>query len=96
MGHAYTPGLTIAANTVIRKVRRLPIRGEVLVKVGQSVCAHDVVAQADLPGELRPVNLAAQFGIPPDDLPGIMLKEEGVAVHEGEPTEGYQSSILKP
>ena len=85
MGHAYTPGLTIAANTVVRKVRRLPIRGEVLVKLGQSVRAHDVVAQADLPGELRPVNLAAQFGIPPDDVPGIMLKDEGAAVREGEP-----------
>ena len=40
MGYAYTPGLTVAEHTVIRKVRRLPLKGRVLVTEGQPVAAQ--------------------------------------------------------
>ncbi len=33
MGTAYTPGLTISADAVVRKVRRLPLKGQVLVQL---------------------------------------------------------------
>ena len=85
MGHAYTPGLTVAESTVVRKVRRLPLNGEVLVRVGQHVRATDVVAEAKLPGEVRPVNVAGQLGITPEELPDVLLKREGDSVGKAEP-----------
>ncbi len=84
MGYAYTPGLTVAAGTVVRKVRRLPLKGEVLVQVGQSVAADDVVAQTNLPGEAKPIKVAGQLGIAVEDLPEVMLKREGDVVAAGE------------
>jgi len=92
MGYAYTPGLTVAENTVVRKIRRLPLKGEVLVRVGQSVQAEDVVAQTNLPGEVKPVNVVGKLGIMPEELPELMLKKEGDAVAEQEPfvrTKGF-------
>ncbi|MCA9243192.1 MAG: hypothetical protein KDA32_04495 [Phycisphaerales bacterium] len=92
MGFAYTPGLTVAEHTVIRKVRRLPLKGQVMVKKGQKVAAEDLVAQTDLPGEVKPVNVAGQLGIAASELPEVLLKKEGDPVTEGEPyarTKGF-------
>jgi hypothetical protein len=77
MGYAYTPGLTVADATVVRKVRRLPLQGHVRVVVGQSVAAEDVVAETSLPGEVRPVNAVAKLGIAPEELSKVMLKGAG-------------------
>jgi hypothetical protein len=85
MGYAYTPGLSVAERTVLRRVRRLPLKGEVLVKVGQRVKADDCVAEAHLPGGVRPINVASQLGISADELPGVLLVSEGDAIAEGEP-----------
>ena len=43
MGTAYTPGLTISRDVVVRKLRRLPLAGEVLVSVGEEVEADTPV-----------------------------------------------------
>jgi hypothetical protein len=85
MGYAYTPGLAVADCTVVRKVRRLPLRGRVLVQVGQPVEADDVVAETSLPGEVKSLNLASKLGIAPEELPEVMLKREGQPVAENEP-----------
>jgi hypothetical protein len=85
MGYAYTPGLSVAESTVIRRVRRLPLKGVVLVRVGQRVKAEDVVAEAKLPGLVRPINVVSKLGIAPDELPRVLLKKEGDAVAENEP-----------
>jgi hypothetical protein len=85
MGAAYTPGLTVAEATIVRRVRRLPLQGRILVSVGQEVQAEDVVAQTDLPGEVRPINVAGQLGIAPEELPELMVKRAGDAVAAGEP-----------
>ncbi len=84
MGFAYTPGLTVAEHTVIRKVRRLPLKGRVLVEKGQKVGAEDLVAQTDLPGDVKPVNVVGLLGISAGELPEVLLKKEGDAVSEGE------------
>lgn len=84
MGFAYTPGLTVSAHTTVRKVRRLPLKGQVLVKAGDRVKAEDVVAKTDLPGEVKPVNVAGKLGVGPDDLKEVMLKKEGDPVKQGE------------
>lgn len=84
MAHAYTPGLRVTRQALIRKQRRLPLRGEVLVEEGQRVRRDQVVARTLLPGEVSTLNLVNRLGITPQELPGYMLKKEGEAVQEGE------------
>jgi hypothetical protein len=85
MGCAYTPGLTVAENTVVRRVRRLPLKGRVLVRVGQQVKAQNVVAEAELPGEIKSINVARDLGISAEELPDCLLKNEGDQVDKDEP-----------
>lgn len=84
MAHAYTPGLKVTEHAVIRKARRLPLSGEVMVKVGQTLRSTDVVARAELPGKVYPLNVGGQLNVLPEDLPSVMLKLEGAAVDKGE------------
>lgn len=85
MPQAYTPGLRVTAHTTIRKQRRLPLEGEVLVSVGDTVTRDQVVARAELPGNVTTMNLVNQLGCTPAELPDYMLKQEGEAIEEGEP-----------
>ncbi len=85
MAHAYTPGLKVTRATIIRKERRLPLQGEVLVKKGDRVKAEDIVARTELPGNVHPVNVAGLLSVPPEDVPNLMLKKTGDAVKKGEP-----------
>jgi hypothetical protein len=75
MGDAYTPGLTVTPSTVVRKLRRLPLPGKVLVTVGQRVKAQDVVARTELPGRVHLVNFSNALGVLPDELaPTLKVK----------------------
>ena len=85
MAHTYTPGLRVTRQAVIHKQRRLPLKGQVLVEVGQQVRRDQVVARTELPGEVSILNLVNRLGITPSELPGYMLKKEGEAVAAGEP-----------
>ena len=84
MGHAYTPGLKVTDNQIVRKQRILPLKGEVVVKVGDNVEPNDVVAQTHLPGNVVPLNVANFLGIPPEDLSMVMTKKEGDPIKTGE------------
>jgi hypothetical protein len=84
MGTAYTPGLTISADTVVRKVRRLPLKGQVLVQVGDSVNPDTVVARTELPGPVTTVRVAERLGVEPRELPKYLLKQVGDKVQAGE------------
>ncbi len=85
MGHAYTPGLKVSKAALVRKVRRLPVQGEVLVKVGDKVKARDVVARAELPGNVVPINVAGKLGVQPNEVPECMLVKEGERVQKDQP-----------
>jgi hypothetical protein len=85
MAHAYTPGLRVTQQATIRKERMLPIAGEVLVAVGAKVQASDVIARAELPGDVATVNVVNQLGIGAGDLERFMLKKVGEAVTKDEP-----------
>ena len=76
MAHAYTPGLKVVETALVRKQRRLPLAGEVLVKKGDKVRALDVVARTFLPGNVETVNVANKLGMPPEDIPKFMLVKE--------------------
>ena len=84
MGSAYTPGLTISPHTTIRRTRRLPIKGDVLVERGVDVAPSDIVARASLPGIMQSVKVAVQLGIEPDELPSAMKVSIGDTVERGQ------------
>jgi len=68
MGTAYTPGLKVSSRTTIEKLRRLPLKGEVVVGQGDTVTPHTVVARTELPGIMQTVKVAERMGIEPADL----------------------------
>jgi hypothetical protein len=84
MAHTYTPGLKVVEKELITKRRILPLKGDVIVKVGDHVEPDDVVARTHLPGPVETMNVANQLGVPPEDVPGCMLKNESDPVEEGE------------
>jgi hypothetical protein len=84
MGHAYTPGLKVTGKVLVTKKRILPLKGEVVVKVGDKVSPDTVVARTNLPGNVEPINIANILGLPPEDVPEHMLRKEGEKVKENE------------
>ncbi|MEZ5944545.1 MAG: hypothetical protein R3C18_24415 [Planctomycetaceae bacterium] len=84
MAQAYTPGLQVRERTTYRTSRLLPIPGEVLVKLGDVLGAEDVVARTQQPGTVTPVNLANVLGVPPAEVPRVLLKKGGERVEAGE------------
>ncbi|MCK4631615.1 MAG: hypothetical protein KAT79_00020 [candidate division Zixibacteria bacterium] len=84
MAHAYTPGLKVTERVLVKKRRILPLKGEVIVKVGDKVNPEDVVARTHLPGNVVPINVANKLGIPPEDMAEIMVKKVGDPIKEGE------------
>ena len=85
MAKAYTPGLLVTRHKKHRIMRRLPISGDVRVKINDQVNAGDIVAETNLPGNVHPVNLANQMSLPPADVVACMLKAEGDAIALDEP-----------
>ena len=84
MAHAYTPGLKVTKGTIIQKERRLPLQGEVLVEAGTTVQAEDVVAKADLPGNVQLLNVANLLSVPAEEVIEHMLKPVGEAITKDE------------
>ncbi len=84
MAHAYTPGLKVTDRMTVSKRRILPLKGEVVVEVGDMVTPDTVVARTDLPGNVEPMNVANVLGVPPEDVPECMLKKEGDPIQRGE------------
>lgn len=84
MGTAYTPGLTISTNAIVRKVRRLPLKGQVLVHVGDEVEPETVVARTELPGPITTIRVAERLGVEPRELNKFLLKNIGDKVQAGE------------
>jgi len=85
MGDAYTPGLTVTRRAVVRKTRRLPLAGAVLVAEGARVAAEDVVARTELPGKVTVLNLASALGALPEELAAKLAVPPGGAVRAGAP-----------
>jgi len=84
MAHSYTPGLKVAQRIVIQKERRLPLKGEIQVAVGDRVRATDIVARTELPGKVFPINAANILGVSPDRLGTLLDIRVGDEVTKGE------------
>lgn len=84
MAHSYTPGLTVTDHTVIHRRRMLPLPGKLLVDVGDVVRSDEVVARAELPGKVFPVNLANQLSVAPGEIKEYLTKKEGERIEKDE------------
>ncbi|UCH02005.1 MAG: hypothetical protein JSV20_09355 [Candidatus Bathyarchaeota archaeon] len=90
MALAYTPGLKRKEMYIVRKTRRLPIQGEVLVKEGDKVDHNTILATTQAPGRVETVNAAERLLLVPDpnthsvELKKYMFKKEGDPVKKGE------------
>jgi len=84
MAHAYTPGLRVTPHAVLRRERRLPLKGRVLVARGDAVRPDSVVARTELPGNVQTVNLAARLAVDPAKAHETLKKPVGSAVKKGE------------
>jgi hypothetical protein len=84
LGTAYTPGLRVSADTTVEKLRRLPLKGQVLVEVGERVLPDTVVARTELPGPMQTVRLADRLGVEPKDVPEALRVRQGDRVHKGD------------
>ena len=84
MAHSYTPGLRVTPRATVRRERRLPLRGQVLVQLGERVEADTVVARTELPGDIQTLNLAARLGVDPAAVPAALTRPMGSHVGVGE------------
>ncbi len=82
--YAYTPGLKAKKSTMIRKTRRLPLLGEVLVKKGDEVDFDTIVARTYVPGEPHIIEATNLMGLNPAELHKYMVKKVGEVVRKGE------------
>ena len=81
---AYTPGLKVKRQTTVRKLRKLPIDGEVLVHVGEKVDYNTVVARGKVRGDPVSINAADLLGVEDEDLPICLVKKIGDPVKKEE------------
>lgn len=84
MGTAYTPGLTVSADHVVQKVRRLPLKGQVLVSEGQLVEPNTVIARTELPGILQSIKVAEKLGVEAKEVRGLLKVSIGDTVEVGQ------------
>lgn len=75
--YAYTPGLKVKRSMTISKTRRLPIRGEVCVKIGDKVGHDSIVARTQLSGNPEIVNGALLLGVENQELQDCLTKKVG-------------------
>jgi len=82
--HAYTPGLKVKRYSTVDKTRRLPIFGEVFVKVGDVVDHELIVARTEISGDPEILKVAMLLGVEPEDLPRYMSKKVGDQIEKNE------------
>ncbi len=84
LGNAYTPGLTVSGDIVVRRIRRLPIKGEVLVKDGEAVVPSTVIARAMLPGPLQTIKLSEKLGVEHKEVKDFFTLKPGDNIEKGQ------------
>jgi hypothetical protein len=90
----YLPETRISAMTKIKVERLLPRRGQVVKAIGARVTPDSVVATAELPGQLRLIDVAKPLALRDrSSVEKFMQKSEGEAVEEGEPLAACRGSL---
>jgi transcription antitermination factor NusG len=103
MAHSYTPGLKVLKKTVFKKERILPLKGDVLVKAGDSLNPDTIVASTNLPGNVQMLKVSNILNIDPKDVVEALKVKEGQSIKKGEliaETSGmfgmFKSSVESP
>jgi hypothetical protein len=89
--HAYTPGLKVKSAMTVRKTRRLPLLGEVLVKMGDVVDFDTVVVVTETPGEPFIIEATNLMALQPHELPKYLVKKVDDRVRKGEPVAQWKA-----
>ncbi len=79
-----TPGLIRQEAALIRRVRELPVPGTIKVKKGEKVSGDDIVAFAELPGDLIILKISEQMGIDSSEVVKGLRVKEGSNVGTGD------------
>jgi hypothetical protein len=88
---AYTPGLRVTPYTYVRRLRSLPLKGEILVNKGEHVNFDTVVARCCLEGMPHIVKVAELLNIDTEETMRYLLKKKGEPVKKGEPIAKYRA-----
>ncbi len=80
----YLPQSVISPLTLIQKERRLPGRGDILVREGDRVDPVQVIGRAIVPGEFRIVNLSQALGVPRRAVRRYLKVKPGQEVRKGD------------
>jgi len=88
---AYTPGLKVKEYYIVSKTRRLPLKGEVLVKKGDMVSHNTLVARTTVPGPIHIVNVRYDLHVDPDEIEKYMLINVGETVEKGQILARYKA-----
>ncbi|MGQ9522639.1 MAG: hypothetical protein ACUVTV_07990 [Anaerolineae bacterium] len=80
----YLPQSVISPLTIVRKERRLPGRGDILVREGDRVEPVQVIGRAMVPSEFRIVNLAQMLGVPRRAVRRYLKVKIGQEVRQGD------------
>lgn len=91
MSDAYSPGLMVTEMTRVRKVRRLPLKGKLLVSKGENITPYTIVATTNVPGRPHVINVANQLNIEPEDLPESMVVQIGDEIKEKDVLAKYRA-----
>jgi len=84
MSKSYTPGLKILRNTVIKKERKLPLKGDINCSKGDKVKYDNTVASTYLPGNIHMVNVANQLNIEPSIIKDYLTVSINQKVNKGD------------
>jgi hypothetical protein len=87
----YTPGLKRKEICTLRKTRKLPIPGEVLVNKGDIVSHNTIVARTSVPGKPHILNIPYMLGLEPGEVHKYILKKMGETVKKNEAIARFQS-----
>lgn len=80
----YLPQTVISPLTIIRKERRLPAPGDILVREGDRVDPVQVIGRAAVPGEFRIVHIAQALGVPRRAIRRYLKVKPGQEVRQGD------------
>ena len=75
-----TPSLQVIRSTTLRRIRELPVPGDITVKIGDKVKANDTIGQAQLAGELIILRAPEKMGIEPFEVINGLKVTQGEAV----------------
>ncbi len=77
------PQPTIANNILLRRERRLPVPGDVLVRAGQRVEPSDIVAQSTITPDPLQIDIAAELGLSPSATSKRLRATVGQPIEQG-------------